>query len=237
MNINSPVEPVNRPRASAAALYDRMSRWYDWLAGPSEIRLQRLGLSLLAVSPGETVLEIGYGTGRCVVELARAVGASGKVNGIDLSTGMRAVATARVVAAGLMDRVELLCQDAIRLPFDAGQIDAIFMSFTLELFETPDIPVLLGECRRALRAAGRLGVVAMAQTPRRHLAVRLYELAHRRWPGIVDCRPIPVAAIMTAAGFHIAHSERHWLWGLPVDVLLARTNSGQQPVSRLTFDV
>ena len=48
------------------------------------------GIKMLAPSPGEHLLEIGFGTGHVLVELARAVGPKGKVFGIDLSENMLA---------------------------------------------------------------------------------------------------------------------------------------------------
>ena len=81
-------------RAETKALYDKISKVYDLLSETTEGPVREAGLQMLAPQPGETVLEIGYGTGHALVWLARAVGPSGKVHGIDLSDGMLASRTA-----------------------------------------------------------------------------------------------------------------------------------------------
>ena len=145
------------------AFYDKISGVYDLLAEHSEGPVRQTGLDKLALMPGEHVLEIGYGTGHCLVQLAEAVGPEGKVFGIDLSEGMRARAQERLEKENLIDRVELSCGDATHLPYPDGSMDAVFMSFTLELFDTPEIPQVLAECKRVLRAGGRIGVVAITK--------------------------------------------------------------------------
>ena len=99
--------------------------------------------------------------------------------------------------------------------------DAVFMSFTLELFDTPEIPVVLAACRRALRPSGRICVVALSQRGG-GAALRAYGWAHERFPVLVDCRPIYPAAALEAAGFEIMEVRARRMFGLPVEIVCAK---------------
>ena len=228
------IRRITRSKAAAKASYDRLSRSYDWLTGDSEKKYKQIGLTLLDVHPGEKVLEIGFGTGKTLVELARAVGDSGRVFGLDLSDGMRAVAEKRLQKAGLLDWVELRCGDATLLPYSAGSLDAAFMSFTLELFDTPEIPKVLAECWRVLRPGGRLGAVAMSAEGQKNLMTRLYEWANKQWPALVDCRPIHAQAAVKAAGFTITEARWMKMWGLPVEIVLGQVVNELNPAAPRT---
>jgi deazaflavin-dependent oxidoreductase (nitroreductase family) len=213
---------VTRSKEAARRNYDRRSRGYERVEGRFEARLRRAGVDRLAPSAGERILEIGYGTGVEVVQLARAVGVHGHVDGIDLSPGMRDVAQARVSRANLSERVQLAIGDALQLPYPDRAFDALYTSFTLELFDTPELPAVLTECHRVLRAGGRIAVVALALPDRAMLMVRAYLGLHQLLPALVDCRPIPIAKLLNDAGFADVNADHRSLIGLPVDIVLAR---------------
>src|SRR6187551_2099683 len=79
------ISRVPRTKAEAKSSYNQMSRWYDMISGSSEKKYRDLGLLKLKAASGEQILEIGYGTGHCILTLAQAVGKEGKVCGIDIS--------------------------------------------------------------------------------------------------------------------------------------------------------
>jgi ubiquinone/menaquinone biosynthesis C-methylase UbiE len=202
--------------------YNRLSRWYDALAGGSEQQAAEQGWRQLGLRAGERVLEVGPGTGHGLKAAAQAVAPEGRVAGLDLAIGMLRVARARLEAAGLAGSVALHHGDAARLPYPSSAFDAVSMCFTLELFDVPDRVEVLGECRRVLRTGGRLGVVAMAQQEPPGLPARLYLGAHRLWPAVIDCHPIPVRACLEAAQFQVIAATRLSVWGLPVEAVTAR---------------
>jgi ubiquinone/menaquinone biosynthesis C-methylase UbiE len=202
--------------------YDRLSRWYD-LFSSSERRVTKEGLNLLYVKPGEKVLEIGCGTGHALIELAGAVGKEGYVGGVDISPGMVSVARQRVHHSGLDGRIWLKVGDATHLPYSDHQFQVEFMSFTLELFEPIEIPVVLLECWRVLQPGGRLCLVSLVKKDVRPVAI--YEWFHLHFPRIVDCRPILAQSLLETAGFEIVQALENELWGLPVGAIVARKPS------------
>jgi demethylmenaquinone methyltransferase/2-methoxy-6-polyprenyl-1,4-benzoquinol methylase len=215
---------VRRSKEAARVSYDRLSRWYDALAAGSEQRFREAGLRALNAREGECVLEIGYGTGHALVALAQSVGSPGAVYGLDLSEGMAGVSRGRVRRAGLADRVYLVCGDGARVPLATAHFDAIFMSFTLELFDTPEIPAVLSECGRLLHDRGRICIVSLSKRAAvaSALVVDLYERLHRMFPAALDCRPIYVREAVQEAGFRLVDAAEMAMWGLPVEIVLAK---------------
>jgi ubiquinone/menaquinone biosynthesis C-methylase UbiE len=200
--------------------YDRISTAYDLIADAGERTCRNQGLIALNASPRERVLEVGFGTGHALASLSSAVGSTGQVCGVDISSGMLAVARRTVVGSGA-GRVSFALDDARSLCFRDAVFDAAFMSFTLELFESADIPVVLAEIRRVLRPAGRVVVVAMAEAERPTTITDVYQWLHRHFPHFVDCRPINVIEVLERAAFRTTRTDMMSIWGLPVASVVA----------------
>jgi len=221
---NRQILPVNRTKEQARRFYDRMSRLYDYISGPFERKYAFRALELLDIMEGETILEIGFGTGHCLKKIAASVGETGKAYGIDISPGMLRVTKRRLEKAKLLDRVELNCGDATSLPYDTNSMDGVFVAFTLELFDTPEIPIVLEEVKRILKPGGRIAVAAMSKKAGESLIVRLYERVHNRWPEYADCRPIFLEESIHEAGYQIKSSQTVKLLGLPLEIVVALNN-------------
>lgn len=214
------ISRVTRSKQDARKAYNKLSRWYDVFAGSYENKYTETAVNSLAIKSGERVLEIGFGTGHGIVELARKVGEYGKIHGIDISDGMREVTQEKVKKAALSGSVELIIGDAASLPYKSNTFDAILISFTLELFDTPEIPTVLGQCGRVLKNGGRIGVVAMAKGDG-SLGVSIYEWLHKKFPVWIDCRPIYARESLADAGFKILELEEFSMAGLSGERVLA----------------
>ena len=203
-----PKKEILRVKGDVRATYAKLSRTYAVLEGIFERKLRERGLELLDIQEGEAVLEIGFGTGYCLVEIAKSVGETGKACGIDVTPEMTRLARGRLEREGLAEKVELHQGDAREMPYEDEQFDAVYIAATLELFDTPDIPRALGEIKRVLKPGGRLGVISMPKEGHEDMMIlRFYEWIHRMFPRYASCRPIYVEDSVRDAGFEITRTE------------------------------
>ena len=218
-SIENRVLRVFQSKEQTRAFYNKISGVYDLLSDRSEAPMRKAGLELLKASAGERVLEMGFGTGHSLVALAKSVGPNGKVFGLDLSDKMLKLAKVNLTKAGLGERARLRCGDATQLPYANGSLDAVFMSFTLELFDTPEIPKVLRECKRVLRRGGRIVVVGMSKDAKHDPLIGVFEWTHKHFPNFLDCRPIYVRESLERAGFKISKAQKKHMW-IPVEIVL-----------------
>jgi ubiquinone/menaquinone biosynthesis C-methylase UbiE len=205
--------------------YDRIADAYDFIADSNERAARQAGVQALALKSGESVLELGFGTGNEIIDLAGLVGPTGKVAGIDVSPGMHAVAQRKLAANKPLAPVDLRVGDARSLPFPSESFDVVYTSFTLELFSDEDIPKVLAEARRVLKPGGRVGVVSMAKVragQQESALERTYVWMHRHFPHIVDCRPIDTEGVLTTAGFKVSSVQDLEIWTMPVRVVVGK---------------
>ena len=206
-------------KQTARKMYNKMSRWYDLFTGSSEQEFMNYGISQLNPLPGEKIIEIGCGTGHGLIRLARSVTQAGKVIGLDISEGMLSQANALLKKFGDQKMVQVHQGDGCALPYPPNYFSAAFLCFTLELFDTAEIFLVLKECHRVLSQTGRIVIVCLFR--QNCLAVHIYEWFHKIMPAMIDCRPIFVRPYLLQASFLIVDSKIKKMWGLPVEIVTA----------------
>jgi demethylmenaquinone methyltransferase/2-methoxy-6-polyprenyl-1,4-benzoquinol methylase len=213
--------PVPRTREEARQAYDVLSRFYDYTLGFLRRKHVEMALQRLSIVEGETILEIGFGTGDCLKRIAQLVGQTGKAYGVDISRGMIERTKKRLEKAGLAGRVALCCGDATYLPFHDGTFDTVFASFTLEVLDTPDIARVLAQIKRVLKPGGRLGIVDMSKQNGMSLLLKGYEWLHKKCPKYLGSRPIYAEQCLREAGYQTKNKENVRIHGLPAEIIVA----------------
>lgn len=122
-------------------------------AGPRTAEEQRIAMEMLAVEPGDRVLDVGCGPGNYTRPLARAAG-DGLTVGLDASEAMVAAAARR----GGGENLAYLRGDACALPFDDGSFDVACSVGVIHMVTEPLLA--LAEMTRVLAPGGRLVVLA-----------------------------------------------------------------------------
>ena len=168
----SKAEQVRVMFDSIAPAYDFMNRAMTlgidkWWRRAAVKRVKRHLASVAAPH----VLDVATGTGDFALQLRRGVAAS-RVEGIDLSEGMLAVARAKVDHSGL-DGITFTQGDCLALPYDDASFDAVTVAFGVRNFERLDAGY--AQMFRVLRPAGMLCVVELS-TPRSRLVRFFYDL-------------------------------------------------------------
>jgi len=122
--------------------------------GGDVTRRRRKAFDALYLCEGDTVVDIGCGNGLLTEEIARAVGISGHVVGVEPSEDMRTSAVKRCAAFSTVHIKDGLADS---LPLQDGAVDKAVALQVLEYL--PDIPSAIRECHRILRVGGRLVAV------------------------------------------------------------------------------
>jgi arsenite methyltransferase len=112
-----------------------------------------------AIREGDTVLDVGSGSGTDALICARLVGPRGRVYALDMTPDMRAKLQANAGAAGL-DNVEVLAGEAESIPLPDASVDAVTTNGVLNL--VPDKARAIAEIYRVLKPGGRLQIADIA---------------------------------------------------------------------------
>jgi ubiquinone/menaquinone biosynthesis C-methylase UbiE len=180
---------TERPLEEITGQYDRVARFYKvfeplYLIFPV---VRRKAVAALGLKPGDTVLEMGAGTGRNFPYLVDAVGPSGTVIAVDASPGMLEEAR-KLVEQRAWSNVHLRQRDAAQLELDRD-VDAVL--FSLSYSAMPEPRRALARAWESLRPGGRLAVMdaGLTRTRFRPLLDPIARLLIRLGPGNPYSRP------------------------------------------------
>lgn len=110
----------------------------------------------LDCQPNERVLEIGFGTGATLVELASR-NRETQFFGVEANQVMHAKARQRVKFCGMSGNIQcVLNQHTLPLPFSDNSFDRIYCESVLAILEGKDLPNMLLEIKRVLKPTGIL---------------------------------------------------------------------------------
>ena len=191
-----------RDRKVANGIVLHSATGYDWLVWLATLGRERAFreklLRLARLGPGESVLDVGCGTGTLAIAARRVVGAAGRVYGIDASPEMTARAEKKATKAG----AEVVFQNSLAqaLPFPDAQFDVVLSTVMLHHLPRKVREQAAAEMRRVLKPGGRvLAVDFGGNTAKKSLLDHL----HRR-PGHVA--PSDILALLGGAGLKIIES-------------------------------
>ena len=138
-------------------------------------KLHQASLMLAKIQPGESLLDMGCGTGMLILEAEKIIGPTGAVVGLDVELEM--IAQARRKAAKAKSRAAFEVASIEHIPYPEASFDVAISSAVIHHLTQAQIEQGLVELYRVLKPKGRLLVVDL-DLSRRSLASRLP--GHRR---------------------------------------------------------
>jgi ubiquinone/menaquinone biosynthesis C-methylase UbiE len=190
------VSQMNSKRAHVIKAYRARARHYDramnlyHLIGFRQWTYRSLAVQALRLREGDTVVEIGCGTGLNFSLIEQVIGPTGRIIGVDLTDEMLDEARLRVEKHG-WSNVSFVQADAVSFQFPAS-VSAILSTFAL-LF-VPECAEVIAHGSKALSPGGRFVVLDLKRPGRslgwlvpillplvRPFAVTEEVIAHRPW--------------------------------------------------------
>ena len=182
---------VDAPHTAGRVLHG--ARWYDHvtrvISFGRDKAIRETLIELAAPAPGETVLDVGCGTGTLALALKASVG-TGEVHGLDASPEMIEVAKEKAAKAGSEIDFQVALIEAI--PFPAATFDLVTSSLMLHHLPDDLKRTGLDEIRRVLKPGGRFMALDFATHshsplgPGRPLGHLFSIVGHSRGASMVD---------------------------------------------------
>ncbi len=162
-------KPVNTSAAPSAQdiqqLFDRIAPIYDDFNQQLSWGLHRvwkqMAIDWSGAAAGQTCLDVCCGSGDLALRLARRVGPSGVVYGVDFSPAQLEIARQKATQTVRLAPLHWIEGDALALPFEAQQFDAATMAYGLR--NLTNLPQGLKELQRVLRPGAKAAILDFLQ--------------------------------------------------------------------------
>ena len=156
-------------------------------------------LRLAHLEPGESVLDVGCGTGSLAIAAKRQVGPRGTVCGLDASVKMVTRAEKKARKAG----VDVVFKNAFAqsLPYRDAQFDVVLTTIMLHHLTKKGRGELVGEIRRVLKPGGRVLAIDFGRTARERKSF-LDHFHHRHGQVEFD----EIISLLNSAGLNVAEN-------------------------------
>ncbi|MEH2138625.1 bifunctional demethylmenaquinone methyltransferase/2-methoxy-6-polyprenyl-1,4-benzoquinol methylase UbiE [Nostoc sp.] len=137
-----------------APVYDQLN---DWLSLGQHRIWKEMAVKWSAAKSGDTALDLCCGSGDLALRLARRVGATGQVYGVDFSCNLLETARERSQRQYPQPAIAWVEADVLNLPFDDNQFDAATMGYGLR--NVKDISRSLQEVYRVLKPGAKAAIL------------------------------------------------------------------------------
>lgn len=169
------------------AIFDRIAPVYDqlndWLSLGQHRIWKQMAVKWSKPRPGDTCIDLCCGSGDLALRLARQVGITGCVYGVDFSPQQLAIAQERSQHLYPHPPITWVEADVLNLPFDDNKFDAATMGYGLR--NVTDIPRSLKELNRVLKPGAKAAILDFHRPSNSHLR------AFQQW--YLDTLVVPAA--------------------------------------------
>lgn len=168
---------TSSPQAKIEAIFNRIAPVYDELNDRLSFGQHRIWKAMAVkwseAKVGDNALDVCCGSGDLALLLAKKVGSTGKVTGIDFSCQLLNIARSRQAIKCPNIAIEWLEGDALALPFKDDRFDCATMGYGLR--NVTNIPLCLQELRRVLKPKAKAAILDF------HRPSAAYMQAFQQW--------------------------------------------------------